>query len=187
MAASATTYLLVDGENIDATLGNSILGGRPQPEQRPRWDRVREFAGRLWDQPCRGLFFLNASSGVLPGTFTQALLAMDFVPVPVAGSGDEKVVDIAILRTLEALRTRPGNVLLASHDADFAAALSLLADGQRKLGILGFREFVSTTYKELAAVGVEIFDIEGDAKAFNARLPRLRIIPIAEFDPAQFL
>ena len=29
------TYLLVDGENIDATLGTSILQRRPQPEERP--------------------------------------------------------------------------------------------------------------------------------------------------------
>ena len=51
------TYLLVDGENIDATLGNGILGGvRPTPEQRPRWERVREFAANLWGVPCRALF-----------------------------------------------------------------------------------------------------------------------------------
>ena len=32
------TYLLVDGENIDATLGQGILGRRPRPDERPRWD-----------------------------------------------------------------------------------------------------------------------------------------------------
>ncbi|MCW2738704.1 MAG: nuclease, partial [Nocardioides sp.] len=35
--AERMTYLLVDGENIDATLGTSILGRRPRPEERPRW------------------------------------------------------------------------------------------------------------------------------------------------------
>ncbi len=34
------TYVLVDGENIDATLGQSILGRRPNPHERPRWDRL---------------------------------------------------------------------------------------------------------------------------------------------------
>lgn len=188
MTASDTTYLLVDGENIDTTLGNSILGGvRPAPEQRPRWERVREFTTKTWGAPCKGLFYLNASSGTLPGSFVQALLAMEYRPIPVSGSSDEKVVDIAIERTLEALRDRPGNVLLASHDADFAVALAALVDGERKVGVLGFREFTSNAFKDLEAAGVEIFDIESDAKAFNVVLPRVRIIPIAEFDPVMFL
>ena len=36
------TYLLIDGENIDATLGLSVLDRRPTPDERPRWDRIRE-------------------------------------------------------------------------------------------------------------------------------------------------
>ena len=42
-SAEETTYLLVDGENIDATLGLSVLGRRPEPDERPRWDRVRSY------------------------------------------------------------------------------------------------------------------------------------------------
>jgi uncharacterized protein len=76
-AATDMTYLLVDGENIDATLGVSVLGRRPNPDERPRWDRVRDFARDIWDQPVRGLFFLNATSGQMPMTFVQALLALD--------------------------------------------------------------------------------------------------------------
>jgi len=34
---------------------------------------------------------------------------------------------------------------------------------------------------------VRFFDLEFDAGAFAARLPRVRIIPIDEFDPRQFL
>ena len=48
------TFLLVDGENIDATLGVSLLGRRPAPEERPRWDRVRDYARAVWEQPVRG-------------------------------------------------------------------------------------------------------------------------------------
>ncbi|MCL1899318.1 MAG: nuclease, partial [Promicromonosporaceae bacterium] len=36
------TYLIVDGENIDATLGMNVLGRRPAPDERPRWDRITE-------------------------------------------------------------------------------------------------------------------------------------------------
>ena len=82
------TFVLVDGENIDATLGNSLLGRRPLPEERPRWERVTQYAADIWDQPVVGLFFLNASHGQLPGSFIQALLAMDYRPIPLAGRAD---------------------------------------------------------------------------------------------------
>src|SRR3954470_16038932 len=98
------TYLLVDGENIDATLGASVVGRRPTPEERPRWERVREFAAARWQQPVTALFFLNASSGQLPMSFVQALLALDYRPIPLSGGPGEKVVDIAIDRTLDLIK-----------------------------------------------------------------------------------
>lgn len=39
----------------------------------------------------------------------------------------------------------------------------------------------------LSQRGVELFDLEYDVQAFNSRLPRVRIIPIEEFNPADFL
>ena len=181
------TFVLVDGENLDATLGSSVLGRRPHPEERPRWERVTAYVEEQWGQPVTGLFFLNASSGTLPTGFVQALLAMDYRPVPLSGRPDEKVVDLGILRTLEALRERDdADVVLGSHDADFAEHLASLvsADGARRVGVLGFREFTST---QLAIEGVEHFDLEYDVRAFNAELPRVRIIPLEEFDPTYFL
>lgn len=177
------TYVLVDGENIDATLGNSLLGRRPNPEERPRWERVTRFVEERWGNPVTGLFFLNASHGTLPMSFVQALLAMDYRPVPLSGGQDEKVVDVGIQRTLEALRGRDADVVLASHDADFASQLGALV-GTRRVAQLGFRELTSS---HLAIEGVEQFDLEYDVRAFNAELPRVRIIPLAEFDPDYFL
>ena len=49
-----TTYLLVDGENIDATLGVSVLGRRPQPEERPRWGKLLTHAQDAWGNPVSG-------------------------------------------------------------------------------------------------------------------------------------
>jgi putative heme uptake system protein len=185
--APRQTYLLVDGENIDATLGLSVLGHRPNPEERPRWDRISEFASRTWGQPVRGLFFLNASAGQMPMSFVQALLAMSYHPIPLAGTGGEKVVDIGIQRTLDALRDRPGDVLLASHDGDFIPQLEALLDGERRVGLLGFREFVNARMSELTSSGLEIFDLEDDVAAFNTALPRVRIIPLEQFDPTRYL
>jgi uncharacterized protein len=183
-AAPAETFLLVDGENIDATLGGSLLGRRPAPEERPRWDRVREFARDAWDQPVRGLFFLNAT-GHVPMPFVQALTALEYRPVLLSGPSDVKVVDLAIQRTLGALVQRGhGDALLASHDGDFAEAVgALLRDRARRVGVIGFRELVSTALGDLAADGLQLFDLEDDVGAFTVALPRVRVIPIERFDP----
>ncbi|MCG2803207.1 MAG: NYN domain-containing protein [Cellulomonas sp.] len=182
--APRTTYLLVDGENLDATLGSSILGGRPTPDQRPRWERVLAFSEQVWSQPVRPLFFLNASSGFMPMSFVQALVAIGFTPVPLAGEAHEKVVDIGIKRMLDAIADRGGDVLLGSHDGDFAPELEHLVDDGRKVGLLAFREFTSSA---LTALDLSVFDLELDVGAFNVQLPRLRIIPLAEFDPLRYL
>jgi putative heme uptake system protein len=182
--APIETFLLVDGENIDATLGGSLLGRRPAPEERPRWDRVRDFARDAWDQPVRGLFFLNAT-GHVPMAFIQALTALAYRPVLLSGPSDVKVVDLAIQRTLEALAERGrGDALLASHDGDFAEPVAaLLRDPGRRVGVLGFRELVSTALSDLAADGLELYDLEDDVGAFTVALPRVRVIPIERFDP----
>lgn len=179
-----SSWVLVDGENIDATLGGSILGRRPLPEERPRWDRLLSFVEHRWDQPAKGLFFLNASTH-LPMSFVQALLALGYQPVPLSGPSDEKIVDIAIQRTLRALAAHADDVVLVSHDRDFADDLEALADGERRLGVVAFHEFRSSEFTGIP--GLEFFDLEYDADAFDVSLPRVRVIPIEEFDPAMFL
>jgi uncharacterized protein len=182
--APTETFLLVDGENIDATLGGALLGRRPNPEERPRWERVREHARSVWEQPVRGLFFLNGTNTV-PMGFVQALTALDYRPVLLSGPADVKVVDVAIDRTLDALAQRgTGDVLLASHDGDFAEAVAaLLRDPARRVGLLGFRELMSTALTELTAEGLELHDLEDDVRAFTVALPRVRVVPIEAFDP----
>ncbi len=180
-------YLLVDGENIDRTLGQ-ILEAKPRPEQRPRWERIREFAEETFSSPAKALFFLNASRG-LPGTFIQALRLAGYMPIPLTGDADQKVVDMAIIRTLEALKKRSGDVLLVSHDNDFRPAFAALIDGNRRLGVLGFSEYLSGEYLELKSEGkIELLDLEDDACAFEGDpLPRIRVISIADFDPERYL
>ena len=166
------TYLLVDGENIDATLGMSVLGHRPAPEERPRWERVTNYAQALWD---------------LPMGFVQALLAVGYHPIPLSGSSTEKVVDIGIQRMLEAINANGGDVLLASHDGDFLPQVEQLLEGDHRVGLLAFREFANARFTELVEDGLTIHDLEDDLGAFNAPLPRVRIIPIGAFDPLRYL
>ena len=183
------TYVVVDGENIDATLGMSVLDRRPNPEERPRWDRVLTYSRERWGSNSKGLFFLNASSGHMPMGFIQALVAMEYAPIPLASEqvGD-KVVDIGIQRTLDAIIEQgTGDVLLASHDADFYPQVERLLENGHRVGIMCFAEFLSSQFMELEAEGLEIHDLEHDVKAFTVPLPRLRIIPLEEFDPVAFL
>ena len=199
---SVPTYLLVDGENIDATLGMSVLGRRPEPEERPRWDRVLAYCDELSSadategegNEARALFFLNATSGHMPMSFIQALLAMDYRPVPLAGSGsnEEKVVDIGIQRTLEALAERAesgqeAHVLLGSHDGDYIPQIERLLKAGAQVGILCFREFLNAQLTALEGEGLTVYDLESDVKAFTIPLPRVCIIPLEDFDPLAFL
>ncbi|QNK53315.1 NYN domain-containing protein [Dermacoccus sp. PAMC28757] len=187
MATKRITYVLIDGENIDATLGTSILGRRPHPDERPRWDRPLRFAEQEWRQDAKGLFFLAANGPELPMSFIQALTALGYQPIPLSGASDEKVVDMAIQKTLDALRTYQADVMLVSHDGDFLPQVEPLLGGSRKVGLIGFKEFRNSGFAPLEAQGMEFFDLEHDVKAFNATLPRLRIIPIDEFDPLAYL
>ena len=183
--APRITYVLVDGENIDATLGTSILGRQPELRDRIAPPRLLQFAQELWRQPVAGLFFL-AANNELPMPFVQALMAIGYRPVPLSGAAGEKVVDIAIQRTLIEIRQRQADVLLVSNDGDFVDQVGDLLDG-RRVGVVGFQEFRSNAFLELTAQGLTTFDLEYDVQAFRESLPRIRIIAIDDFDPADFL
>jgi len=188
-ATRPQTYFLVDGENLDATLGLMVLQRKPEPHERPRWERVFAFVRRTWGEPVRALFFLNAGRGFVPWGFMQALRSLGYEVVPLgirdpgeAGNAESKVVDEAIRRTLGALEAKPGSVVLASHDGDFEEALGALGGGGRRVGLLGFRECMSASLVQIP--GVEFHDLEDDVEAFDGGpLPRMRVIPLEEFDP----
>ena len=50
--------------------------------------------------------------------------------------------------------------------------------------MIAFPEFTSGQFTSL---GVTVYDLESDVHAFNTMLPRVRIIPLDEFDPEAFL
>lgn len=184
--AAGVTYVLVDGENIDATIGTSILRRTPKPQERPRWDRVRTDLTERWGQPVKGLFFLNARNGferAMP--FVSALLAMDWTPIPLSGPEDVKVVDVAIQRMLDTLVDHEGDVALVSHDGDFVEHVQALLGPSRRVAVLGFPEFLNHAYQEME--GLAVLDLEHDIGAFLEPLPRITVIPIEAFDPTRYL
>lgn len=189
--ADPRSVLLVDGENIDWALSD-LLGRKPGPEQRPRWDRLVEFAREKFEGPCRPLFFVNTTGGIAQ-PFIAALRHLGYTPVMLVNDlGPEvKVVDYAIEKTLQALQGHPGlAVLLASHDKDFYPALKELQDG-RALGVIGFPELMQSVYHD--DEGLQLYDLEHDVGAFNVEafeggmLPRHAPVRLSRFDPRQFL
>ena len=55
------------------------------------------------------------------------------------------------------------------------------------MGVLGLREFVSVDLAALQDQGLAFYDLEDEVGAFTALLPRIRIIPLDEFDPTRYL
>lgn len=186
--AASTTYLLIDGENIDATLGMSLLERKPRPEERPRWEKVMKGARKLWRQDTNGLFFLNGSNGHLPFSFVAALRGFDYQVIPLAAPAKVKVVDVGIQRMLDAILAQGhGDVIVASHDIDFKDQIEALLDADRRVAVLCFRELLSAGLHDLEEKGLQVVDLEDDFDAFKAPLPRLRIIELDAFDPTRYL
>jgi uncharacterized protein len=77
---------------------------------------------------------------------------MGFRPIPLAGEATEKVVDIGIKRTLTAIAGRDGDVLLLSHDRDFAPEMGALLGTARHVGLVAFPEFVAGELHQIGPV-----------------------------------
>ncbi|WP_216400567.1 nuclease [Arcanobacterium phocae] len=192
-------YILIDGENIDATLGVNILKHSPRAEERPRWDRVLEFdpfdgpaaptSENHREKNTEGFFFLNVSQRTA-APFIQALLAIGWQPIQLTSQDPErKVVDEGIQRTLEAiLKERPeADVVVGTHDVDYLPQLEALLDAGHRVAIICFREFLAVPLAELEDRGLVIHDLELDVQAFNIPLNRTHPVDIDEFDPYPYL
>ena len=191
VAPTAATYVLIDAENLDRTIGE-ILGRRPLAAERVNYQNLITFCGEKWAKPTRCLVCLNVRGEQIPEPmlgFVQALRASRCEVVPLYGRPDQKVVDIAIVKLLKALKDLPAaNVILGSHDGeDFAAHVAPLLGQGRTVAVLGFREYMSQRFRELVPQGLQILDLEYEARALTQRLPRMVPIQIDSFDPAAFL
>ncbi|HSP81676.1 MAG TPA: NYN domain-containing protein [Myxococcaceae bacterium] len=188
----AASYVLIDAENVDWAVSN-VLGRKPESQDRVQFDRLVTFCERHFPTPVRCVVVLNARGEQLPDVMIGFVRALKTAGCEVAllyGRPDQKVVDLGILKLLEAIRRQsPGAaVALASHDgADFADALRPLLEEKRQVAILGLREYVSQRFRELVPSGLEILDLEMDARVFQRPLPRLLPVRVDEFDPSLFL
>ena len=185
---TGTTYVVVDGENIDATLGTAILGRRPPRTSDHAGSASARSPSRGGARTVKGLFFLNASNGSLPMTFVQALLAIGLPAHPAVGRRTRRSSTSA---SSARSRRSPGGRATSCSSATTATSrlqlATLVEDESRRTGLIAFREFTSTSLSGLIAQGLETFDLEHDVQAFNVSLPRVRIIPLEQFDPTRYL
>ncbi|ABF93017.1 conserved hypothetical protein [Myxococcus xanthus DK 1622] len=188
----ASSYVLIDAENIDWAVSN-VVGRKPESQDRVQFDRLVSFCETNFPAPVRCVVVLNARGEQLPDVMIGFVRALKSAGCDVAllyGRPDQKVVDLGILKLLENIRTqRPGAaVVLASHDgADFADALKPMLEEKRQVAVLGLREYVSQRFRELVPSGLKILDLELNAKVFNRPLPRMLPVNVDEFDPGLFL
>jgi uncharacterized protein len=188
----AASYVLIDAENVDWAVSN-VVGRKPEAQDRVQFDRLVAFCESHFPTPVRCVVVLNARGEQLPDVMIGFVRALKTAGCDVAllhGRPDQKVVDLGILKLMEAIRTqRPkAAVALVSHDgADFADALRTLLEEKRQVAILGLREHMSQRFRELVPVGLEILDLELNAKVFQRPLPRMLPVRVDEFDPTLFL
>ena len=176
----AASYVLIDAENVDWAVA-SVLGRKPEPQDRVQFDRLVAFCESQFPPPVRCIVVLNARGEQLPDVMIGFVRALKTAGCEVAllhGRPEQKVVDVGILKLLEAIRTqRPrAAVVLASHDgADFAQALRPLLEEKRRVAVLGLREYVSQRFRDLTPLGLEILDLEHSARVFPVSYTHLTL------------
>ena len=177
--------VLVDGENLDCTLGN-ILKRAPRWKDRPQWQKVITFVQTTFAKDVAAIFYLVKREAPGFNGFVSVLHDLGIKPVILLPKPGVSVVDEAILATLPHVPPHD-DVLLASHDGVYARHLERLVGGERRVAVLGFRERLSHLYTAIS--DIEILDIEHDADAFMHPLPREPIagVDLSEFNPRSLM
>ncbi len=186
-------YLIVDGRSIEKELGE-ILGEKPNPGTRPDWGTVLDFArsqSSSADGEVKALF-----AHIAPGHagFRRALKDLGYTSSPVRPDDTQPmrpVVEEFICGLLGA-RTLRGDdgqsaapdIMVIGHGQAIFEALSDIPDQGQRLCALGFPERMPPAefYPR-----IEQLDIERDAHAFGAELPREFGVDVDNFDPDEEL
>lgn len=178
MQIISPSHLFVDGPNVDMVLGQCILKRRPLSHERPRWDRVAEYALRKLGC-CNPTFVLNGDKFARNPKLYPLFRALRMMNYRVECPRDSTIdnsdpVDVYIIRKLlAAIRLRsPYTVSIISHDHAYAPALSQILMSGGGVNLIGFPEEMSPQLHGLSDIGAEIIDLEWNIGAFNTNLPR---------------
>lgn len=180
-------YLVVDGRSIEKELGE-ILGEKPNPGTRPDWGTVLEFARSRSQHPTGAIKALFAHIAPGHAGFRHVLRDLGYTSRPVKPDDSQPmrpVVEefICGLLAARALRGEDGpapDIMVLSHGQAIFDALSSIPNTGQRIAALGFPERMPPAdYYP----GIERLDLERDARAFGAELPREFGVDVDNFDP----
>jgi putative heme uptake system protein len=174
---TALDLLVWDAPNVDMTLSN-VIGGRPTPSSRPRFDAVaRWLLAAAGDRDVEGTVFANVPPGgaVSMRGWIEAIRSFgyDVFARPKLAPDDDVDGDMLDHIHLRARTRRLHRVLVASGDGrNFLEPLEELARGGVEVVVLSFSEVAGYAQESELISFVDLEDVPG---AFTTPLPRVRL------------
>jgi putative heme uptake system protein len=174
---SQLDLLVWDALNVDMTLSN-VIGGRPTPSSRPRFDAVaRWLLASAEERDVEGTVFANVPPGgaVSMRGWIEAIRSFgyDVFARPKLGPDDDVDADMLDHIHLRARTHRLHRVVVASGDGrNFLEPLEELARGGVQVVVLSFSEVAGYAQESELISFVDLEDVPG---AFTTPLPRVRL------------
>ena len=169
--------LVWDAPNIDMTLSN-IIGARPSPASRPRFDAVaRWLVAGAGDREVEGSVFTNVPPGAATGMrgWVEALRSFGYAVFAKPKLHHDDDVDLAMLQHIDdrARSHRLTRLVVASGDGrNFTGPLEDLARDGVEVVVLSFSEVAGYALESDLITFVDLEDVPG---AFTSPLDRIRL------------
>ena len=169
--------LVWDAPNIDMTLSN-VIGARPSPASRPRFDAVaRWLVDGAGDRDVEGSVFTNVPPGAATGMrgWIEALRSFGYAVFAKPKLHHDDDVDLAMLEHIdERSRThRLARLVVASGDGrNFTGPLEAIARTGTEVVVLSFGEVAGYAMESDLLTFVDLEDVPG---AFTTPLDRVRL------------
>jgi uncharacterized protein len=169
--------LVWDAPNVDMTLSN-VIGARPTPTSRPRFDAVaRWLLAAAGDRDVEGTVFANVPAGgaVSMRGWIEAIRSFgyDVFARPKLGPDDDVDDDMVAHIHRRAATHRLHRVVVASGDGrNFLEPLEELARTGVEVVVLSFSEVAGYAQESDLISFVDLEDVPG---AFTSPLPRVRL------------
>ena len=169
--------LVWDAPNVDMTLSN-VIGGRPTPQSRPRFDAVaRWLLAAAGDRDVEGTVFANVPPGgaVSMRGWIEAIRSFgyDVFARPKLHADDDVDDDMVAHINARAAQRRLHRVVVASGDGrNFLEPLEVLARTGVEVVVLSFSEVAGYAQESDLIAFVDLEDVPG---AFTTPLPRVRL------------
>ncbi len=178
----ALDLLVWDAPNIDMTLSN-VIGGRPTPASRPRFDAVaRWLLTAAQEREVEGCVFANVPPGgaVSMRGWIEAIRSFGYAVFARPKLGPEDDIDADMLEHIAARARshRLHRLVVASGDGrNFLEPLEDLARAGVEVVVLSFAEVAGYAQESDLISFVDLEDVPG---AFMTPLPRVRLDNLPE-------